>query len=177
MKQVADLGLEKGKVELLEHSQGWKQYARETIIELKEIFGHCALDIQHIGSTAIPGIKAKPIIDIVVGVKTLSDVAGFREKLEEKNYIYRPLSDRDEFFIKDSVPQKIRTHHIHIIAYKSQLWNNYINFRDYLNANPEQAKLYQRLKEALQTTHANNRVEYTKAKEKFILDIFKKIKK
>lgn len=156
MKQLADLGLEKGKVELLEYSPKWEQYAREAIIELKEIFGHCALDIQHIGSTAIQGMKSKPIIDIVVGVKTLSDVVSFRDKLEDKNFIYRPLSLEDEFFIKDSVPQKIRTHHIHIVEYESSLWSSYINFRDYLNANLDKAKDYQRLKETLQSTFINN---------------------
>lgn len=68
------MGLKKGKVELLDHSVMWKQYARETIVELKEMFDHCAIDIQYIGSTAIQGIEAKPIIDILVGVNNLRDV-------------------------------------------------------------------------------------------------------
>ncbi|MHC5310266.1 GrpB family protein [Myroides sp. LJL116] len=79
--------MEKGKVSLVEHSTLWEKYARQTIVELKEIFGIYALDIQHIGSTAIQGIKAEPIIDIVFGVKTLSDVASFKDKLEDRNYI------------------------------------------------------------------------------------------
>ncbi|MHC5310267.1 GrpB family protein [Myroides sp. LJL116] len=66
---------------------------------------------------------------------------------------------------------------MHIVEHKSELWSNYINFRDYLNTHPKQAKLYQRLKQELQQTYANNRIEYTKAKEKFILDILKKVKK
>lgn len=176
MKNPTDLGLRRDIVELFDHSILWEKYANETIIELKNIFGNVAIDIQHVGSTAIKNIKAKPIIDIVVGTKELNELNPFIEKLAQNNYFHRPFKEEDVIFIKGNIRENIRTHHIHVVKYNSDIWNNQINFRDYLNNNATDAKNYEKLKVKLQKDNRNNRSGYTENKERHIIEIIEKAK-
>ncbi|RXM53839.1 hypothetical protein BOQ64_02805 [Chryseobacterium sp. CH25] len=164
-------------VELFDHNILWEKYAHEAIIELKNIFGPIAIDIQHIGSTAIKNIKAKPIIDIVVGINELNEVDAFVEKLAQHNYFHRPFKDDDVLFVKGNTKEETRTHHIHIVKYNSDIWNNQINFRDYLNHNTDEAKNYEKLKIKLQKDNRNNRSGYTEKKEGYITKIMERAEK
>ena len=84
MKEIAmSLGLKRGIVQLESHDKQWDEAAIQTIKKLKSILGDDAVDIQHIGSTAIPAIKAKPIIDIVVGVTDFDKVMLHNEQLQQ----------------------------------------------------------------------------------------------
>ena len=75
------LGLTRGTVVLVEHEESWIKQAGETISLLKRILGEAAVDIQHAGSTAVPGLMAKPIIDIIIGVRALDDLDPFLEEM------------------------------------------------------------------------------------------------
>lgn len=83
------LGLKRGTVQLEPHDKQWDEIAIQTIKTLKSILGDDAIDIQHIGSTAIPVIKAKPIIDIVVGVTDFERVMLHNEQLQKEGIFYR----------------------------------------------------------------------------------------
>jgi len=83
------IGLKRGLVKLEPYQEKWRNEAKQTIADLKSLLGDTAVDIQHIGSTAIPAIHAKPIIDIAVGVCDLKDIIPFIPLLENHNYIYR----------------------------------------------------------------------------------------
>ena len=152
------LGLKRGTVQLEPHDKQWDEAAIQTIKNLKSILGDDAVDIQHIGSTAIPAIKAKPIIDIAVGVTDFEKIMSYNEQLQKDGIFYRG-SDVD-----------IRTHHIHVVKWNGTEWRNYIHFRDCLNANENMALQYQRVKEELESKYADNRGLYTKGK-KDIIDI------
>ena len=78
------LGLTRGTVALFEHEENWIRQAKDTIDLLKRILGETAVDIQHAGSTSVPGLMAKPIIDIVIGVRSLDDLNPFAEKMEKE---------------------------------------------------------------------------------------------
>lgn len=177
MTNPTNLGLRRDMVELFDHSILWEKYAYETIIELKNIFGHTAIDIQHIGSTAIKNIKAKPIIDILVGINELNELDAFIEKLAQNNYIHRPFKEEDVLFVKENIKEETRTHHIHVVKYNSDIWNNQINFRDYLNHHTAEAKNYAKLKVKLQKDNRNNRSGYTEKKEGYIIKIMEKAEK
>ena len=92
MNKYKNLGLKKGTVELFEHEKSWEEYALELISFLKIVFDKIALDIQHIGSTSIKSIKAKPIIDIIVGVADLTILDKLEDKLFVNNIVFHPLS-------------------------------------------------------------------------------------
>ena len=80
------IGLKRGTVKLCEHEKEWEIEAQNTISRLKKILGNVANDIQHVGSTAIPSIKAKPIIDIAVAVDDFNDVLALEKELKDEGF-------------------------------------------------------------------------------------------
>ena len=168
------IGLKRGTVELLPHDPQWKNAANETIILLKSLLQDVSIDIQHVGSTAIQNISAKPIIDIAVGVNTLDSIKPYIELLKNNGIIFRKEDVKEQLlFVIGDFEKEFRTHHIHVVEWNSIAWNNYINFRDYLNAFPEYAKEYDDLKKKLALEFANNRGNYTAGKQEFIDIILK----
>lgn len=167
-----NLGLKRGTVELLPHQDIWKDIARDTISLLSTLLDHFAVAIEHVGSTAIRSISAKPIIDIVVGVKELDDIMAYIQLLEENGIMFRGEDVGNQYlFVIGDLEKDTRTHHIHIVEYNSIAWNNYINFRDYLNSHKDKAKEYERLKIQLAGKYYCDRVAYTEGKQEFIDEI------
>lgn len=163
------LGLKRGTVVLYPHQMLWEEAAQETIGLLNELLKDVAVDIQHVGSTAIQNVWAKPIVDIAVGVRSLEAIKPYITLLAQNGMIFRKedVSEQLLFVIGDN-EKEIRTHHIHVVQWDSAAWNNYVNFRDYLNAFPEYAKEYDTLKKKLASEHADNRGVYTAGKHDLI---------
>ena len=169
------LGLKRGTVELLPHNPLWEDIAAETIKLLKSLLNDVAVDIQHVGSTSIRNICAKPIIDIAVGVNTLDSIKPYIELLKKNGIIFRKEDVKEQLlFVIGDFEKEFRTHHIHVVEWNSVAWNNYINFRDYLNAFPKYAKEYDDLKKKLALEFADNRRDYTAGKHEFIEKILNK---
>lgn len=175
------LGLKRGTVQFCEHEQAWEIEAQNTIIRLKEILGAVIKDIQHVGSTSIPSIKAKPIIDIAIAVDDFEDVLLLEEELKKQGFYYRPKVDLGEqlLFASGSYydnTSDLQTHFIHIVKTGSMDWRNYINFRDYLNSTPVVAKAYEDLKVLLakQASVDNGREKYLRGKHDFIVYTLRK---
>lgn len=169
------IGLKRGTVMLCDHQKEWETEAQNTIMRLKKILGPVIRDIQHVGSTAIKAIKAKPIIDIGIAVDSFDDVLVYQEQLEAAGFYYRPNSDLGEqlLFASGSLYERtgdLQTHFIHIVKTGSMDWINYINFRDYLNQNPDIAKQYEDLKVSLAAAapEDHGREKYLKGKHDFI---------
>jgi GrpB-like predicted nucleotidyltransferase (UPF0157 family) len=163
------LGLKRGTVHLEPHDKQWDEIAAQTIKTLKSILGDDAIDIQHIGSTAIPAIKAKPIIDIVVGTTDFERIMSHNEQLENEGIFYRGSDvEHQVLYVIGDMEKDIRTHHIHVVKWNGTEWKNYIHFRDYLNANENMALQYQKLKEELESKYADDRVTYTNGKQDMI---------
>lgn len=163
-------GLKRGTVKLLPHQTEWEENARHIIRLLKQLLGNTAVDIQHIGSTAIYSIQAKPIIDIAVAVHSLNDIQPYIEVLKQHHIIFRgEMVPGEVLFVIGN--DDIRTHHIHVVRWNEKEWNNYINFRDYLNACPEKAMLYEACKQKLAVQFSDDRKSYTAGKEKVIQDL------
>ena len=173
------IGLKRGTVELREHETEWEENAVFTIKKLKKIMGTAASDIQHVGSTSIVHIKAKPIIDIAVAVNSFEDVTPLIPVLEANGFLRRRWETADQllFACGDySRPGGIQTHFIHVVKAGSREWRDYINFRDYLNANPAVAKEYEALKVELADKYKNDpgRERYLEGKRDFISQTLRK---
>lgn len=175
------LGLKRGTVKLCEHEKEWEIEAQNTISRLSKILGDVAKDIQHVGSTSILSIKAKPIIDIAVAVDDFNAVLTFEKELKDEGFYYRPQTDLGEqlLFASGSLYEgtgDLQTHFIHVVRTNSMDWINYINFRDYLNSNPSVAKEYEKLKVslALQKSIDSGREKYLKGKHDFIVYTLRK---
>ena len=163
------LGLKRGSVQLVEHQEGWHKLAAEAIDIIKAILHTVVIDVQHVGSTAIRGIHAKPIIDIAVGVKKVDDVKPYVDVLQKAGIVYRKQDVEGQIlFVMGDFANDFRTHHIHVVQWNSEEWNNYINFRDYLNTFPEKARIYDQLKCSLAEQFAGDRGSYTRRKQELI---------
>ena len=133
--------------------------------------------IEHFGSTAVPGLSAKPIVDMLVEVTSLDEtkqrIAPILEA-QAYDYFWRPSSGEDTppfyaWFIKRD-KNGSRTHHIHMVEADFEHWDRLL-FRDYLIEHPEAAAAYSELKEKLSKAHPNDRVGYTEAKTDFIRSV------
>ncbi len=169
------IGMKRGTVYLEPHQKEWESTAEETIQTLKSILGSVAADIQHIGSTYIRTISAKPIIDIAVAVNDFDDILSKRDELERNGIIYRfEESSKQLLFVMGDFEKNTRSHHIHVVLYGSDEWNNYINFRDYLNSNIKVAREYEAVKLRLAEQYPNDRIAYTDGKQEVIDKLLEK---
>ncbi len=142
--------------------------------------------IEHIGSTAVPGLAAKPIVDLLVEVRSLraarTEIAPVLQA-QGYEYFWRPsfgddVPPRYAFFIRRN-RRGIRTHHLHMVTSRPTFrehWERLL-FRDYLIAHPQTARAYERLKRKLASAHPNDRVAYTHGKTAFIQEVTAKAKK
>lgn len=169
------IGLERGTVELRHYSPEWADLFEQEKQLLVDTFGDRILAVEHIGSTAIPGIPAKPIIDMNAAVESLDDIDDFIQKLPELGYEYIPerrYTDR-QFFPKGSSER--RTHHLNLVELDSQTaWKNQLLFRDYLIEHEDVRNEYAELKRNLANKYADNREEYTEQKSDLIMNTIKK---
>ena len=165
------LGLHKDVVELVPYDYSWKDdYHNEELI-LRNLLGEYALDIQHVGSTAIPGISAKPILDIAVAVKDEETLLKLIPILSEAGYeVKDSISESGEILARKG-PVESRTHYIHIEVHGSEYWNNHILFRDYLIKYPRYIAEYEKLKREVFQLYKDERKKYTAAKNEFIAKI------
>jgi GrpB-like predicted nucleotidyltransferase (UPF0157 family) len=165
------LGLKRGTVILTAHREEWHQlFAEEKALVLDVIREH-VISIEHVGSTAICGIVAKPILDIMVGVAKFEDGEKCVRGLEDLGYEYKGENGvpRRHFFGK-GVP---RTHHLHMVVVESDFWKYHILFRDHLRHNKSAAKAYNDLKRTLAQCFSDNREAYTNGKAAFVDDIIR----
>ena len=162
------LGLKRGAVELVPYCDRWPVLFAEEECAIRAAVGHIVLDVQHIGSTAVPGLLAKPILDIGVALRDTADVGRCVTPLAALGYEF--LGDRgcvgDWFFAKG--PDDLRTHYIHMVERTSSDWSNYLAFRDALAADEHARNEYASLKLRLLKEAGGNRDAYTEGKGQFV---------
>ncbi len=132
--------------------------------------GEYIQDIQHMGSTSVEGLAAKPIIDIMIGIRTLEDAKHCIPPLELVGYEYVPEFEKDlpmRRYLRKST-DGVRTHHIHMVERSSDFWNKHITFRDILRSNTSIRDEYATLKYRLSEAYRIDREGYTDAKTDFI---------
>jgi GrpB-like predicted nucleotidyltransferase (UPF0157 family) len=165
------LGLKRGRTKLVPHQSEWAyEFAREKK-RLSDLLGSAALKIEHIGSTAVPDVPAKPIIDIAVAVRAMQDTNDWPKLLSAEGYTY--FGDRedrgDEFYAKGSEDK--RTIYLHVVLASGQRWSDYLMFRDSLRANASLRRKYSDLKRQLCVAHAEERTAYTSEKAQWITEL------
>ncbi|SRR6266566_1676531 len=168
-----EIGLSRWTVKVVAHHPKWAEYFRQEKEILFQIMGPKLLAIRHTGSTSIPAMPAKPIVDILAAVKTLSDVEPFREDLVMIGYKDKGNGDvfGRRYFVKGEEDK--RTHHLNFCEMNSLFWTSHLAFRDYLERHPDAAKQYAALKRALAAKFPNDRPAYTAGKEEFVRSILK----
>jgi len=136
--------------------------------------GGRVVGVEHIGSTAVPGLAAKPVIDLLCGVASLADVPPCVPILEARGWQYpvdfnRGLAGR-HFFLRRN-DEGVRTHHAHFVVHGGPLWAEYVLFRDRLRASDELRARYERLKRDLAGKFHDQRERYTASKTDFVKEV------
>ncbi len=136
------------------------------------VIGDYVVDIQHIGSTSVPGLGAKPVIDIMIGVRSLADADAYCiEPIVGLGYEYVKAFEVElpfrRYFRKDNA-DGVRTHQIHLVEITSEWWERHLIFRDYLRTHPEASEAYERLKRELAAQPFETTNDYADAKTEFI---------
>lgn len=160
------LGLTSEQLRLSPYEPNWPLLFLQEKERLLASLANYILDIQHIGSTSIPGMPAKPILDIGAAVANFEEARHCVPLLEQLGYTYKGENGiaRRHYFVKGDP----RTHHLHMLESDSAEWKNHLLFRDYLCANPASANEYASLKQTLATQFATDREAYQEGKENFI---------
>ncbi|MGJ5712805.1 GrpB family protein [Staphylococcus auricularis] len=166
-------------IELENYNPDWPNMYLSEKEKLQHVLGQDLITIHHIGSTAIPNIKAKPIIDILCVVKNIKDIDRYHSAMQNLGYEglgENGISSR-RFFLKINKNTQKRTHHVHIFDQSAQAQiERHLDFRDYLRKNPKEARNYEALKEQLAQWYPDNRDKYTDGKATFIKEIEHKAK-
>ena len=157
-------------VRIVDYDPTWPACFEAERALLAPVFAGAECVIEHVGSTSVSGLAAKPIIDIMIGTRTLPEIEQRIREIEALGYEYVPeheavLPMRRYF---DKPPDAVRTHHLHCIELGSVFWSDHLLFRDQLRARPGIARDYAELKRRLASEHGRDREGYTEAKGAFI---------
>lgn len=156
------------KVVVLPYDPDWQHRFEQAALEIKNIFGNECTEIYHIGSTAVEGLAAKPIIDLLPVVRNIGTVDLFNGQLAELGYIAKGengLFGR-RYFQKGGDG---RTHHVHVYQEGNDEIRRHLAFRDYLRNHPMEAEKYGELKEKLANEHPWDIEKYIAGKEELVL--------
>ena len=162
-------------IEIVPPDKDWPaQFEVESKRVALALAGETLFAIEHFGSTAIGGLSAKPIIDILIAVPSVAEARkSFPEALRPEGYVFwADNPDRDRLFFVKGMPPfgSRRTHHVHICERPSVMWDR-LKFRDYLRGNPGEAARYSILKQDLADKYPQDREAYTRGKGRFITQI------
>ena len=162
------------------YNSEWKTDYIRTEQILKKVFGDLLVDVQHIGSTSIEGLSAKPTIDVLVIVKDITHVDELNKDMSKYGFIAKGehgISGRRYFYKIQECNQFIDTHHIHVYQVNNPKYQEELLFRDYLRISEDARKEYEKLKTELALKFRKEPRLYTNAKSRFILNTVNKAKK
>ncbi|OAA84970.1 GrpB family protein [Clostridium ljungdahlii] len=168
-------GVERYKVRLLPHCKEWKEEFEEAKKQLKEIFGDNVNDIQHVGSTSINGIYAKPILDIAIVLKSFEDMNIEEMKRAGYDYCGPQNKEKNRYLFVLRGEEEISLRHVHCYEPNNIDFYFVTRFRDFLNEHEEYAKEYSDLKISLAKQYPDDRITYTDKKESFVRMIYQKL--
>jgi GrpB-like predicted nucleotidyltransferase (UPF0157 family) len=164
-----------GQIVVADYDPDWPRMFEQERARLSAALGPLVLIIEHIGSTAVPGLAAKPIIDLLVGVQSLTEAESRSiETLSAMGYAYFPEYKSwlpDELFFRKGIPW---THHAHVMEPSNPRWESLLLFRDYLRAHSDAARAYATLKRDLAVTFRDDIAAYRTAKNDFVADVIAK---
>jgi GrpB-like predicted nucleotidyltransferase (UPF0157 family) len=160
-----------GAIVVADYDPAWPAMFEQERAKLDAALGSLAVAIEHVGSTAVPGLAAKPIIDLLVGVRSLEEARSrCIEVLQALGYTYMPEYQSwlpDELFFRKGIPGPW-THHVHVMQPANPGWERRLLFRDYLRAHPDAADAYTSLKRRLAATFKDDIAAYRTGKDAFV---------
>jgi GrpB-like predicted nucleotidyltransferase (UPF0157 family) len=168
------VGLERGTVELVPHRDEWREAFETEAERLRSTLGDRLLAVEHVGSTAVEGLAAKPVIDVLAVVEESGDEEGWTRRLEPLGYEFRPDDGVPDRLFYAKGPESDRTHYLSVTERGSETHVEQLRFRDYLRDNPDVVAEYERLKRDLAEAYPDDRESYTSEKSAFVEEILRR---
>jgi GrpB-like predicted nucleotidyltransferase (UPF0157 family) len=162
----AGLGLHYGTVRLVRADAGWASIARELAAEISAVLANVARAVEHVGSTAVPGLLAKPIIDLAVATRPGTAVDDVAEPMSRLGWIYRGDAGDDGgwvFVLEDSPWHRVA--HAHGVEFGGSQWVQYLQFRELLRRSAAARRTYEETKQRLAQKYPDGRRRYTAGKD------------
>lgn len=162
----------KEAVRLLSYNPEWAYTGELVKKELRSVLGSAAIEISHIGSTAVEGMKSRPIIDMAVAVRSFCDIPEYYEALAALGYSHKNETDTENQIFISAVKNRT-TVYVHIVIHGKTLWNSYNAFCECLKKDSEVKFKYEQLKISLAAKYSNDRRSYTSGKSEFVRRILR----
>jgi len=166
-----------GAILIQDYDPRWPAMFADEWAHIAVALGSVLVTVEHVGSTAVPGLAAKPIIDLLVGVRSLTQARSTCvAPLQQLGYVYLPEYESwlpEELFFRQGPPGPW-THHVHLMEPTAVRWGEQLLFRDYLRAHPEVAQEYGQLKRALAAVVGDDVVSFRAGKHPFIQAVLAK---
>jgi len=164
-------------VTIVPSDPAWTEKFERGAAILRAALGDLVLGVEHIGSTSVPGLAAKPVVDMLVGLASMKEVLAARPILEALGWefpdsINAQLTDRR---FGKLAPGGERTHHVHVVVFEGDEWERLVAFRNALRASLDLARRYEELKRDLAAKYADQREKYTGAKTDFVDDVLRSV--
>jgi GrpB-like predicted nucleotidyltransferase (UPF0157 family) len=160
-------------IQIVDYDPAWETEFARLRLQLLNAVKHLAVTVEHVGSTAVPGLAAKPILDIDVVLNASHQLSEVIVRLAEIGYHHQGdlgITGREAFASPSNTP----AHHLYVVVRGSEPWRNHVLFRDYLREHPERAHAYATLKRSLAERFRNDREKYTEGKTEFITRVLRR---
>jgi GrpB-like predicted nucleotidyltransferase (UPF0157 family) len=155
-------------VRLVPHDPTWAAQAQHELRRIDDALGPIALRSEHVGSTAVPGLAAKPILDLLVSVARVEERGGYVERLQALGYLFVADPDSADFQLFARPPERPRSHHVHVCQAGSAHESRHLAVRDYLREHPVEAQRYETLKRGLALRAPEDRLAYIEGKQHYV---------
>jgi GrpB-like predicted nucleotidyltransferase (UPF0157 family) len=158
-------------VRIVEYDPAWQGMAAAEIARIRAVVGEAAVRIDHVGSTAVPGLAAKPIVDLQLAAADVDARSLYVEPLEGLGYLFAPDPASPDFHFFGLPAARPRTRHLHVCAAGSEDERRHLAVRDYLRAHPDEAVAYAELKRGLVARASGDRLAYIKGKDSYVSEL------
>ena len=155
-------------VRIVAYDAEWPVRAAAEMRRLKQGLGAVAIRLEHVGSTAVPGLAAKPILDLQLSVAAIEKREGYVEPLERLGYLFVPSPESPDYHLFAKPPERPRSHHLHVCEVGSEHELRHLALRDYLRSHDDEAARYADLKREAVARHPQDRLAYMAAKDAYV---------
>jgi GrpB-like predicted nucleotidyltransferase (UPF0157 family) len=151
-------------IRIVAYDPAWPAQAEAELRRIEEAVGEAAVRLEHVGSTAVPGLAAKPILDLQVSVPSIDRWESYGRPMESLGYLFASDPDSPDYHLFAKPPERPRSHHVHVCEAGSEHERRHLAVRDFLRAHPDEAARYAELKREAVEQHGLDRLAYIEAK-------------
>jgi GrpB-like predicted nucleotidyltransferase (UPF0157 family) len=155
-------------VRIVDPDPAWPAIAARELRRIAEALGDVAVRLEHVGSTAVPGLAAKPIVDLQLSVAAMEPRERYVAPLQDLGYLFAPAPESPDHHFFAKPPERPRTHHLHVCAAGSEHELRHLAVRDFLRAHPDEAAAYAALKRAVVARRPRDRLAYIEGKDAYV---------